>query len=440
MIRRVQIKGYKSLQNVEVELQPLTVIMGPNAAGKSNLFDALRLLSHICTKRNLNEAFEEHRGAPLEAFFYGGEGVAGLLKKHVAQFSIEVDVELSEESINRIEHQIQQMREGLPSKKANGESPKRKVREILLRYSLAVEIQTDSGHLRVVDECLKALNKDGTERERKSRLPFIEKVENKLRLRMEGQAHPTFHDIGLNFTLVSTPLYPPHYPHICAFKEELSRWRFYYFDPKSMRADIPLKEVDSIGAYGADLAAFYYSLKTKNPRQFSALSRALKSLLPSVDEFDVEPPKDGFLQLKIIEDNVPFSSRVISEGTLRILGLLAITSNLSKTTVVGYEEPENGVHPRRLKLMTDLLKNAVEYGDIQIIVNTHSPILPIYFDSEEIIVCRKEGRETKFAPLISLGPIFQRQEIDDALKGEERLNSHEIASLMERIIRGDFGG
>ncbi len=299
-------------------------------------------------------------------------------------------------------------------------------------------IQTDSGHLRVVDECLRALNKDGAEKE--SRLPFIEKIKNKLRLRMEGQAHPIFHDIGLDFTLISTPLYPPHYPHICAFKEELSRWHFYYFDPKLMRADTPLKEVDSIGTYGADLAAFYYSLKMKHPKQFSALSRALKSLLPSVDEFDVERTAEGFLQLKIMEDNVSFSSRIISEGTLRILGLLAITSRLSRTTVVGYEEPENGVHPRRLKLMTDLLKNAVEYSGIQIIVNTHSPLLPIYFYGDEIIVCQKEGRETEFIPFTSLGPIFRKQEIDEALEGEEILTSREVTSLMERIVRGDFGG
>ena len=136
MIKRVRIKGYKSLKDVEVKLQPLTVIMGPNAAGKSNLFDVLRFLSHVCTKRNLKESFEEHRGAPLEAFFYSGEGVSGLLKQPGAQFSIEVDIELSKESIDRIERQIQQMREGLPSSEANGEAPKRKVREKLIASGL----------------------------------------------------------------------------------------------------------------------------------------------------------------------------------------------------------------------------------------------------------------------------------------------------------------
>ena len=44
MLRRVHIKGYKSLADVEVRLEPLTVLFGPNAAGKSNFLDALQLL------------------------------------------------------------------------------------------------------------------------------------------------------------------------------------------------------------------------------------------------------------------------------------------------------------------------------------------------------------------------------------------------------------
>ena len=52
MIRRVFIKGYKSLRDVDLILSPLTVIIGPNASGKSNLLDALGLLSRIVTGSN----------------------------------------------------------------------------------------------------------------------------------------------------------------------------------------------------------------------------------------------------------------------------------------------------------------------------------------------------------------------------------------------------
>ena len=49
MLTRIHIKGYKSINNVEVQLSPLTLLFGPNAAGKSNFLDALQLLSKLAT-------------------------------------------------------------------------------------------------------------------------------------------------------------------------------------------------------------------------------------------------------------------------------------------------------------------------------------------------------------------------------------------------------
>jgi AAA15 family ATPase/GTPase len=52
MINRIRIKGYKSLRDVVVHLSPFTIIVGPNAVGKSNLFDALVLLSRMVSFRS----------------------------------------------------------------------------------------------------------------------------------------------------------------------------------------------------------------------------------------------------------------------------------------------------------------------------------------------------------------------------------------------------
>ena len=71
MITRLKVKGYKSLRDVDIHFEPLSIIFGPNAAGKSNILDALNLISRIVTKRTLKEAFEQHRGLPLESFYYG---------------------------------------------------------------------------------------------------------------------------------------------------------------------------------------------------------------------------------------------------------------------------------------------------------------------------------------------------------------------------------
>ena len=67
-------------------------------------------------------------------------------------------------------------------------------------------------------------------------------------------------------------------------------------------------------------------------------------------------------------------ARVLSEGTLRLLGLLALTGVEDAPALVGFEEPENGVHPRRIQLIAELRKTQEDpQGQTQKIVTTHSP-------------------------------------------------------------------
>ncbi len=434
MITRVRITGYKSLEDVEIKFRPLTVVFGPNASGKSNLFDALGLVARMVTQKTLKDAFSEHRGAPLEAF-WAPEGLKGLLGRASASFTIEVDVELSRAVIKAVERAIGQMREGLAEREP---SQKRRVIERFLRYKVTVEIRTDSGMLRVRDEHLTALKKDGTPR--LSRTPFIEKVQNKLHLRMEGQGHPIYYTEGLDHTVASTSLYAPHYPHITALKEELARWRFYYFEPKSMRSESDLRVVEHLGAYGAELSAFFNTLKSREPRQFAALNKALSQILPAVDGVDIDRTPEGLLRLAIHERGVPYTARVVSEGTLRILGLLAITSPLSPTAVVGYEEPENGVHPRRLRMIAEVFESASKQGTCQYIINTHSPILPDYFPNESLVLCRRRNGGSEFVPFASLGPLFRSNEIALGLEEAGDDHGHAPLSIGQRLLRGDFEG
>ena len=150
MITRVFIKGYKSLRNIDVSLRPLTVIVGPNASGKSNLLDALGLLSRVVTSRTINDAFDEHRGLPLEAFFVPTGGLGELLQQETLQFSLGVDIELSPGVVEDTEKLIRDLRAGLPRQSANDRP--RRVRERLLRYEITIEFYTSTGHLRVMNE------------------------------------------------------------------------------------------------------------------------------------------------------------------------------------------------------------------------------------------------------------------------------------------------
>lgn len=422
MIRRIRVENYKSLREAEVQLRPLTVIFGPNAAGKSNLFDALNLVARIVTSRNLKEAFEQHRGLPLEAVHYSKGSFADLLKIDTHRVAFELDVELSDVVVREIEQRIRDLRKGIDA--ADNQEEKSRITERTLRYRIELEIQSKTGVLRVMDERLSALRRRNLQE--KARNPFIERKGNKLSLRMEGQAHPTMHEIGLDYAIASTPLYIPHYPHLSAFREEMSRCRFYYFEPRVlMREANAIADVTVLGSRGEELAAFYHTLALRNTKQFEALKLAAKQVLTRLTDLEVEQTEKAELFLRVWENGASYSNRLISEGTLRVLGLLAALSPTTGSTTVGYEEPENGVHPRRLQSIAQLLKNAAD-GSRQILVNTHSPILPTYFDNEDLLVCQRDEDSTRFVPFASMGPIFR----------ESQIRQH----LEERIVRGDYGG
>ncbi|MBU1208087.1 MAG: AAA family ATPase [Proteobacteria bacterium] len=81
MLKRLRVQGFKSLADIEVEFPALTVLFGPNASGKSNLLDALLILSRIATERTLADSLSGPvRGYPAELFRFPPGGLANALR------------------------------------------------------------------------------------------------------------------------------------------------------------------------------------------------------------------------------------------------------------------------------------------------------------------------------------------------------------------------
>lgn len=67
MLTRLEVDGFKSFAGFAVDLPTLGAFVGANASGKSNIFDAIALLSRVATMPLL-EAFSQGRGEPEEQF------------------------------------------------------------------------------------------------------------------------------------------------------------------------------------------------------------------------------------------------------------------------------------------------------------------------------------------------------------------------------------
>ncbi len=438
MLKRIKIQGYKSLADLELNLEPLSVLVGPNASGKSNFLDALQLLSRMATCQTLEEAFDPpYRGHPLESFTFGDEGIKSLLKKEKVSFSIEVDVLLSTDVIESINKRIQEIRETTikDTKSVNKPVSDRRlpVNENYLRYRIEIEMLPKQGFLRVADEYLAALSTEG--QPKRNRKAFLERRQNRLHLRMEGQSHPLYYERYLDYSILSRSHYPPHYPHLTAMQQELANWLTFYLEPREqMRLPNPVRAVHDIGPMGEDLAAFLNTLQARNKRQFESVEKSLHTMIPSITGINVSVNELGEVELDLREGEKRISARVLSEGTLRILGLLALVGSEESPALIGFEEPENGIHPRRIRRIARFLETRMILQDIQFIVTTHSSLLPDLVPYESLYVCRKVNGNTKIESLkmMDTGPLWRKSDTEVALDDEDAL------SPSERILRGDF--
>ena len=252
--------------------------------------------------------------------------------------------------------------------------------------------------MRVADEYLAALTDDGEPKA--NRKPFLERRGDKLHLRLERQSHPRYYDRFLDHSILSMPHYPPHYPHVAAARKELESWMFFYFEPRErMRASNPVKEVRHIGLMGEELATFLNTARATNPKGFKGIEKSLQVLVPGIDGIEVDVNELGEVELRLREDEVSVPARVVSEGTLRLLGLLALGGIDEAPSFVGFEEPENGVHLRRIRLIAEFLRTCMQLKTTQYIVTTHSPILPDHLPDSSLLAVRRDNGKTRAEPL-----------------------------------------
>ena len=384
MLTYIKINGFKSFHNFEMEFTPFTVIAGANASGKSNLFDALTLLSRLAETDNLKRAFSEQRGEFIEMFTqYGDDKYADEI-----HFAVEMLVNRKVKDAWGSEAELKYTR---------------------LRYELNIRRFTNQSGLEDLEVTNESLVKLNHNEDKWIRIIPKKSLDNWRPRVATGKRGASYIETSLEEN-ISTVLVPQDgsqgnrrrfplnkatrtvlssfdaidFPHVLAAKEEMKSWKFLQLNPDDLRqATSKNRGEDIISSSGKNLAAALYRIKQIDSYNLKDISRKLNSFLPNFTEVDViddNENKQYLIKLKDV-DKKEFSSRVLSEGTLRILALCILEFDDKHTGLLCFEEPENGIHPFRIKAMTNLLKDlSSNFNDIdspirQVIVNTHSPVL-----------------------------------------------------------------
>ncbi|MFV8749276.1 AAA family ATPase [Nannocystaceae bacterium ST9] len=392
MITRIEIDGFKTFSNFALDLAPFVVVLGPNASGKSNLFDAIHLLSNLASM-DLRSAIGDLRGELHELFRHFGDGTRIAKIRLAVEVLVEprvqdhwgVEVELKHTRI-RYEVVIARRREDRGIERLvveeewakpiaakqdpwapYGKKPSREFRARHLHYR-----GRQNDWLSTTNETTGAtfdVHQDGNSgRKRKFPAQWAEAT-------------------------VLSSITTTEFPHLFALKQELQSWRLLQLDPGALRRTSPLGEDDSLKPDGSNLTAVLARIRADTATEsrpqgdLATITAQLGSIIPGVTRIEVEEDSHtreyrAYLTMK---DGQRFPTRVASDGTLRVLALLTLLSDPRRRGAVCFEEPENGIHPARLRRLVQDLGNLTTDPTIndefagepltQLLMNSHSPVV-----------------------------------------------------------------
>lgn len=195
-----------------------------------------------------------------------------------------------------------------------------------------------------------------------------------------------------------------------AVQARIAHIRSYLFDHYAMAEPAARSTGGELASNGGNLAAVLARLREQAPTEFSAFVAELKRLLPEFTAADLRDYEGDRVELVLtLDDGSEVTADNLSQGTLYLIGMLALAFDPTPPTLVCIEEIDRGIHPRMFREVRDLFYRlsypesaGLKRAPVQVIATTHSPYLLDLFRShpEEIVISQKHGREARFERLV----------------------------------------
>jgi predicted ATPase len=378
MIRSVHIRNFKCLRDTEVIFrEPLTVVVGPNNSGKSCLLEALRTILALGITR-------------LDSLFEGGQTSFFLVRTFGAEGPISFDLN------------VDAMVEAEP---------------VSFTYELSFSATQPTGWIHVTSERLTQKGKGGEQ-------ILLEKV--------QGADTWQFHDArkGNQDQLSGNPglqgimqLFDREaHAGVLLFRSLLGDALFFDLQPRAMKSVAQIVPNPVLATDGGNLAACLDYLKSEHEAAFDLLMRDLRSMVPEVRSLALRAAAGGQKFLAIQESYSPVAvpSLAASDGLLRFLAILAALHDPRWPRFLAFEEPENGLHPRRLEQIVECMRLATQatstHPQRQVVLATHSPYLLDKVRPEEVLVVTRDEGGTKIGPVADMESV--KSLLEDAPLGE----------------------
>jgi predicted ATPase len=212
--------------------------------------------------------------------------------------------------------------------------------------------------------------------------------------------------------------------------DAVSSWLVYHFHDTSslagMRRSHSVRDMRELNPDASNIAAFLLRLKEKHPGYYLKIRETIQIIAPFLDDFLLEPESKGENEEVRLEwrqkgSSYPFQPWQLSDGTIRFICLATALLQPEPPSTIVIDEPELGLHPFALEVLSGLFHEASERT--QLIISTQSAALLNHFEPEEVIVVDRKNGASDFRRLDSeslsewtkdfaLGELWQKNVLD----------------------------
>ena len=379
-IEALRIHNFRVFQDVTVENIPqMAVFMGQNGAGKTTFFDVFGFL-HDCLSNNVRSALAK-RGGVGEVISRDQTGdlqfvVTFRPSPDEPVITYELTIGLNERHVPVVKKEVMRFRRG--------------------QYGAPWKI-------------LDFANGEGVAAE--GDLQSYEDVQIATRAPQKVSAPDILAVKGLGQF--------ENFPAISALRKLIEDWYVSDFDIESARGRQEAGYRESLSTTGDNLAQVAKFLYDNHRERFDSILRAMRERVPGVASVEAKVTEDGYVILRFQDGRFknPFSSKFVSDGTIKMFTYLVLLSDPSPHALLCVEEPENQLYPELLAQLAEEFRHYANIGG-QVFISTHSPDFLNAIRLEELYCLVKEDGYTKIirasdSPLIA--SLYQEGDLLGAL-------------------------